>query len=135
LRGIPGSTRPPFAAALPALALALAVLVSACGGIPDEPPAEVPDADPRLGAQLIEDYGCGSCHRIAGIPEADAMVGPPLDEFSRRRIIAGRLPNTAANVIRFIRDPDAVSPGTAMPELGLTAQEARDIAAYLFTLD
>jgi cytochrome c len=117
------------------LALGLALAISACGGITDEPPPEVPDGDPRLGAQVIEDYGCGSCHRIAGIPEADAMVGPPLDEFSRRRIVAGRLPNTAANVIRFIRDPDAVSPGTAMPELGLTEQEARDVAAYLFTLD
>jgi cytochrome c len=121
--------------ALLPLALASAIAIGACGGIPDEPPPEVPDGDPRLGAQAIEAYGCGACHRIAGIREAEAMVGPPLDEFSQRRIIAGRLPNTARNVIRWVQDPDAVSPGTAMPDLGVTEQEARDIAAYLFTLD
>lgn len=129
-RDIPGGIA--CAAAVAILAVALA----GCGaGVPEDPPDEVLDGDPRVGAHVIDAQGCGACHRIAGIDEADAMVGPPLDEFSRRRIIAGRLPNTGPNVIRFLRDPDSVSPGTAMPDLDLTEQEARDVAAYLFTLD
>jgi cytochrome c1 len=62
-------------------------------------------------------------------------VGPPLENWSRRGFIAGELPNNGANLIRWIMDPQGVEPGTAMPELGVSEEQARDIAAYLFTLD
>jgi cytochrome c1 len=62
-------------------------------------------------------------------------VGPPLTDFSHRGFIAGQLPNTGPNLIRWLLDPQAVEPGTDMPDLNLTETEARDIAAYLFTLD
>ena len=87
------------------------------------------DAD--IGRQVLEDRGCGSCHRIPGVPGADGLVGPPLDSMGRRTFIAGQLANTPENMVRWIRDPQAVEPGTAMPDLGITEAEARDITAYL----
>ena len=61
-------------------------------------------------------------------------VAPSLDDFAHRAVIAGILPNTPANLTRWLLDPPRISPRTAMPELGLTDQEARDVAAYLYTL-
>jgi cytochrome c1 len=63
------------------------------------------------------------------------VVAPPLDAFARRTFIAGILPNTPANLVRWVVDPQAVDPRTAMPKLGLTQAQAQDVAAYLYTLD
>jgi cytochrome c1 len=71
---------------------------------------------------------------IPGINGADGLVGPPLILFARRTYVAGELPNTPSNLIRWIQDPPAVEPRTAMPALGLSEQQARDVAAYLYTL-
>ena len=90
--------------------------------------------DASAGAVLIAQKGCGACHTIPGIRGAKGMVGPPLLFFSRRTMIAGELPNTPANLVSWIRSPQAVEAGTAMPNLGLTDQEARNVAAYLYTL-
>jgi len=90
------------------------------------------DAD--HGKQLIQSYGCGSCHTIPGIHTAQGTVGPPLMFFSRRTMIAGELPNSPANLVRWIRNPKMIEPGTAMPALGLSDYEAHDVAAYLYTL-
>ncbi len=70
-------------------------------------------------------FGCGSCHTIPGVRGADAMVGPPLN---------GRLPNTPENLVHWIVTPQTVEPGTAMPNLGVSEREARDMAAYLYKL-
>jgi cytochrome c2 len=90
--------------------------------------------DARRGAQVIESYGCGSCHTIPGIRNADGLVGPPLLWWSRRTFIAGELPNTPENLVHWIQSPQAVEPHTAMPTLGLSDQQARDAAAYLYSL-
>lgn len=90
--------------------------------------------NPDRGKQIIRSTGCGSCHDIPGIREADGRVAPPLTFFAERTFIAGRLPNTPRNLIRWIRDPQSVEPGTAMPTLGLDEAQARDVAAYLYTL-
>lgn len=87
------------------------------------------------GGILIEFYGCGSCHMIPGIQDAEGVVGPPLDYFSRRSFIAGRVPNSPANLIQWIQVPQAIESNTAMPNLGVSETEAQDIAAYLYTLD
>jgi cytochrome c1 len=87
------------------------------------------------GKTLIESKGCGACHVIPGIREARGLVGPPLYFFSRRTIIAGELPNTPENLVRWLKNPPQIEPGTAMPDLGLTDQQARDVAAYLYTLN
>lgn len=94
----------------------------------------VPGGNPRAGAQDIESFRCGSCHMIPGIKDADGLVGPPLMLFARRTYVGGELPNTPPNLIRWIENPSAVEPGTAMPTLGLNPQQARDVAAYLYTL-
>jgi cytochrome c len=90
--------------------------------------------NPAHGKQLIEGYGCGGCHVIPGVHAARGMVGPPLLYFSQRTMIAGELPNTPPNLVRWIENPKAVEPHTAMPDLGLTEDQAYDIAAYLYTL-
>jgi cytochrome c1 len=79
-------------------------------------------------------FGCSSCHAIPGIPQAKGMVGPPLDHFAGRAYIAGQIPNTAEGLIKWIMVPQSIEPGTAMPNLGITEQQARDMAAYLYTL-
>jgi len=86
------------------------------------------------GAKVIVVKNCGSCHTIPGIRQAQGVVGPPLFFFSRRTFIAGELPNTPGNLLRWIRSPQSVEPNTAMPNVGLSEQQARDVAAYLYTL-
>jgi cytochrome c1 len=83
---------------------------------------------------VIEQKNCGACHTIPGIRRARGMVAPPLYWFSRRTFIAGQLPNTPANLVRWVQSPVSVEPRTAMPMVGLSDQEARDVAAYLYTL-
>jgi cytochrome c1 len=119
----------------PALACAALAALPACSTLSSPPPAEVPDGNPGRGARLIEHYGCGSCHTVPGVRGADGLVGPPLIKFGSRSYIAGELPNSGENLQRWIRDPQAVEPGTAMPNLSVTDVDAKDIAAYLFTLD
>jgi cytochrome c1 len=77
-------------------------------------------------------YGCGSCHRIPGVAGAEALVGPPLDDYHARSYIAGTLPNTLENLVLWIREPQAVEANTAMPNLGVSAEEAQHMAAYLY---
>ena len=88
----------------------------------------------QVGKALIASKGCGACHVIPGVRGARGLVGPPLYFFSRRTMIAGELPNTPDNLVRWIKDPKLVEPGTAMPDLGLSDEQARDVAAYLYTL-
>ena len=90
--------------------------------------------DPARGRAVIQQYGCGACHTIPGVGGARGLVGPPLLWFSRRTYIAGEVPNTPENLIRWVRSPSSIEPKTAMPTLGLSEQQARDVAAYLYTL-
>jgi cytochrome c oxidase assembly factor CtaG len=94
----------------------------------------VPGASASRGRQTLVAMGCGSCHTIPGIREARGRVGPSLAGIGARSIIAGHLPNTPDNMVRWIMDPPAINPQTAMPKLGVTAASARDIVAYLYTL-
>lgn len=121
---------------LGALLAALPVVAAtSCASTSPPPPPESHAGRPDRGAQLIAQYGCGSCHTIPGIGRADGLVGPPLTRFGARSYVAGELPNNADNLQRWITDPQAVEPGTAMPNLGVSAIDAQDIAAYLYTLD
>jgi cytochrome c2 len=95
----------------------------------------VPGGDAAEGRRLIGKYGCGACHVIPGVRGAAGKVGPDLTAFNRRIYIGGETTNEPANLIRWIEDPQAIAPGSAMPDLGVSESEARDIAAYLYTLD
>jgi cytochrome c len=90
--------------------------------------------DARLGRAQIRKYGCNTCHEISGIPGARGLIGPRLDGLAQRYYIAGELPNTPDNLMLWIEHPRRVEPHTAMPEMGVTEQDSRDIAAYLYTL-
>lgn len=90
--------------------------------------------NPQHGKQLIQSYGCGACHMVPGIRGARGLVGPPLFYLGQRTMIAGELPNSPGNLARWIQHPRTVEPKTAMPDLGLTEDQAYDIAAYLYTL-
>lgn len=86
------------------------------------------------GAALIRDYGCGSCHQIPGIADADGLVGPPLTNIGVRVYLAGMLRNSPDNLMFWLRHPQQVVPGNVMPDMGMSAPDARDIAAYLYML-
>ena len=86
------------------------------------------------GRHAIAATGCGTCHTIDGVVNANGKVGPPLNGIAERSMIAGELPNTPDNMVRWILDPPAVEPGTAMPNLNVSEASARDIVAYLYTL-
>lgn len=90
--------------------------------------------DARVGQIQIRKYGCITCHTISGVPGARGLVGPPLDGIGQRYYIAGELPNTPANLMTWIQHPHQVEPRTVMPEMKVTEQDSRDIAAYLYTL-
>jgi cytochrome c1 len=121
--------------ALAWLAALAVALLAACGqdagGVAL---AEVPGGDAAQGREAVGRYGCGSCHVIPGVPGARGAVGPPLTEFARRTHIAGNIPNTPENLIVWLRDPQAVEPGTAMPNMGVSESDARNLAAYLASL-
>jgi cytochrome c len=107
---------------------------AACGNKAQEEAAALTGGDPNHGKDLIRQYGCSTCHTIPGVPGADAQVGPSLDKLARRVYIAGKLDNSPPNLAAWIRDPRGIDPKTAMPNLGVTADDARDIETYLYTL-
>src|SRR5690348_6627513 len=84
----------------------------------------------QRGLLAIERAQCGSCHLIPGVPNADGLVGPPLDHFANRTMVAGLLPNTPDHLVRWLRFPQSVVPGNGMPDTGLSEDQARDVAAY-----
>jgi cytochrome c len=113
-----------------------AIATPACaGGKTEREYRSSTGGDAERGEQLLLQNGCGACHTVPGLRRARGKVGPPLDEFARRTYIAGEVPNTPANLVRWVMDPKSIEPRTAMPRLGLTEAEARDVAAFLYTLD
>jgi cytochrome c len=116
--------------------LSLVLLLTACA----TPGQELAGAeriragDPVRGWQAIQTYGCHSCHAVPGVPSANSYVGPPLTAWAARHYIAGKLPNEPDYLVQWIRFPQAIEPGTAMPNMGVTENDAQDIAAYLYTL-
>lgn len=120
----------------PAFLLVLSATALACAdpGRVDREAAAMTGGDPSRGRGLVRAYGCGTCHEIPGVPGADGTVGPPLTGIAKRSYLAGQLTNTPANLIRWVQAPRDVDPRQAMPNLGLSDQDAKDVAAYLETL-
>lgn len=114
-------------------------LVAACASFVacDGPPDRIPtlgDADVTRGRQLVADKGCVACHAFPDVKWPRGRLGPSLDNFGRQGLIAGQLPNQPAILMRFVRDAPAQVPGTAMPAIPMSDQEARDVVAYLLQL-
>ena len=128
-----------LAGALPVVALLLVLGAAGCHPddsrlTPDQASQLTRGGDPERGRRLMAAYGCGNCHTVPGLDGADAMVGPELTNTARRVYIAGVLPNTPDNLMRWIQHPKLVDSLTAMPELGVKEGEARDMAAYIYSL-
>lgn len=119
---------------LAAVGVSVAVVAAnGCGNSDQAPSAK--RGDPDLGKHIADRAGCGSCHRIPGISSARGAVGPPLQGIANRAYLAGVLPNTFDNMVLWVATPELAVPNTAMPNVGLSEQEAENVAAYLYTLD
>jgi mono/diheme cytochrome c family protein len=90
--------------------------------------------DQEAGRAVISEVACGVCHVIPGVRGANGVVGPSLAGFARRQLIGGVAPNQPAVLVQWVRNAPSIAPNTGMPELPLTEAQARDVAAYLFTL-
>ena len=115
---------------------ALAVGLMSLGACADktEAPRVIAGADAARGLAVVERVGCAACHRIPGIAWPTGAVGGSLDRFAERSLIAGRLPNQPDTLVPWLRDAPSLSRETGMPPMPITDAEARDVAAYLYTL-
>ncbi len=107
--------------------LALALLA----GCQDKPPPAGGQGDPERGRVALAQHASRACHMIPGITGPETYVGRPLADLAERRFIAGSLPNTQANLVRWIRDPQSIDPNTAMPAMGVSERDALDMSAWL----
>ena len=126
---------------LAALLAGVVVLLLAGWAAWDVPPSgaatPIPPAtgDAGRGLRLLSQYQCGSCHAIPEVPGAQGGIGGTLRAFGKRSYIAGHLPNSPTTLAHWIADPAALIPDTAMPDMGASDEDARDMAAYLLTLE
>jgi mono/diheme cytochrome c family protein len=104
------------------------------GSRPEASVVRIDGADPHRGETIIETFGCGACHMIPGVRGAKGVVGPPLTAWAERAYIGGEVPNTPTNLVLWVMDPPSIEPKTAMPNLGINESQARDVAAYLYTI-
>lgn len=117
------------------VALAAALVAAMPAGAQDAPRFRaVMGGDPETGRALIAGYACGVCHAIPGIRGARGSVGPDLSRFGSRDLIAGVAPNRPDLLVLWLQEPSAIAPDTGMPDVGVSREEALDIAAYLVTL-
>jgi mono/diheme cytochrome c family protein len=117
-----------------ALAAGLALTTAACDqGVAERHP--MPGADAGRGEAVVRRVGCASCHSIPGVEWPKATVGPSLEGFGARALIAGRYPNRPEILADYVRNAPAFTPGAGMPPMPINEQEARDVAAYLYTLE
>ena len=116
------------------LALLLPIVLGACNDADVPAGQRVIAGNAEAGRAIIAEVECGICHTIPGVAGANGIVGPPLEEFGRRQFIAGVLPNQPAVLVRWVREAPSLAPQTGMPNMPLDEQQARDVAAYLYTL-
>lgn len=121
--------RPYVLTSLPAL-----LLIVACNREQKTQAKSATGGDPERGKAAIERYGCNACHIIPGIPGPKGMVGPPLQHIASRAYIGGKFANNPETMIKWLQNPPAFDPQSAMPSLGVTEADSRDITAYLLTL-
>lgn len=101
---------------------------------PTGPALYVSGSNPERGRELIRERSCGACHVVPGVRGAVGQVGPRLDRLRGQVYVAGSLPNNPQNLTSWITNPKNVEPRTAMPDLGISDEDARDIAGYLYSL-
>lgn len=116
------------------MAMALPLVATGCVDKADLP-RQIARGDPAEGLKVIERVGCAACHTVPGVRWPQGRTGGSLAGVGARPLIAGRLPNQPDTMIAFVRDAPSLLHDTAMPPMPLPETEARDVAAYLYTLD
>ena len=116
--------------------LGCALLASACDtrDMPAPPASATPLGNAERGQRLLAQFQCGACHQIPDVPAARSYMGPSLANMGKQSYIAGQFPNQPETLVRWIVDPQAMQPGALMPAMGVSADQARDMAAYLYGL-
>jgi cytochrome c len=130
---VPGRTHFSSSFARIGLLLGTMILLSACQGESPET-VTVEGGEAELGAELVQSYECASCHYIPGVEGPHGTEAPGLQLWQNRSFVAGSAPNQPQYVISFLMEPESIQPGSAMPNLGISEEEARHITAYLYTL-
>jgi cytochrome c2 len=100
------------------------------------------DPEIQQGMSVIQKHRCGGCHTIPGIPGANGNIGPDLGPngdippvSARNPMASGLVPNNSADdMVAWLVNPPALKPGTLMPNLGLTDEEAALATAYLYAI-
>lgn len=112
------------------------LVVTGCGLMSREDPrVDATGGHIERGRELARSNGCMSCHSVPDESSAESGYGPDLEGFGNNRLIAGAVENEPDTLIAFLMDPQSLVPGTSMPTVGLTEQEARDIASWLYSLE
>ena len=132
---IAGAVAPVQATAVPAREERAAVPAMPASTLAGKPAPGDLAGNVEAGRRALGQYLCATCHQIPGVTGANNHVGPPLDGIAGRRYIGGIIANNPENMVRWLIDPQQFDPLSAMPALGVTARDARDIAAFLYTLD
>lgn len=93
--------------------------------------------DAARGAAILQSgvYGCAACHDVPGIRFPRGVAGPPLRDMADRAFIAGQLPNTGDVLVAFLQDPPSLVPRTGMPDVRMSLEDARHVAAYLYSVE
>ena len=86
------------------------------------------------GQRVFESTACVNCHAVSGTP-AKGTFGPDLTHLmSRDTIASGAAPNTHEKLRLWIKNPDALKPGSKMPAMGLSDHDLDVVTTYLETL-
>lgn len=137
----PRDLRPKLTPTMPRLALSdgeaedIAAYLTA-GAMPAVA-AVLESPSPTHGRELMEAKGCTSCHAFSGVPSfPNSAPVAPESELGRSAALAPDLRFTRQRfrrdrLVAWLEDPKAIKPDTRMPNFGLSAEEARDIAAYV----
>lgn len=115
-------------------AILLLLLTLSCNREEKQAARQQTGGDAKRGAELMVQYGCNACHNIPGVQGPQGMVGPPLEHMASRQYIAGKFPNTPQTMMQWLQNPQSLDPGVAMPNVGVTPQDARDMTAFLAEL-
>jgi cytochrome c len=97
--------------------------------------ARLTGGDPEMGRKKLAMRSCVSCHVIPGVPRGEGKSGPSLEHWSGRSTFLNVYPNTPENLEKWLAKPSHRKPGTAMPDITISPQDSRDMAAYLFSIN
>ena len=104
------------------------------GWVAAQQQAAVQDPGVSVGKHVFETTACINCHAINGTV-ANGRFGPDLTHvMSRRTLASGATENTPANMRLWIKNPDAIKPGSLMPAMKLSDADLDAVTAYLETL-